>query len=124
MQYQMPIMEKFGLVNYGCCETLDNKIGILRKIPNLRRILMGPLVDMKYGCEQIGRDYIVSWRPNPAMVAGKFDEQYIRKVIRQGLKDSQGCNIEIMLKEMMTIEGDISRLFKWTEIAKQEAEAI
>lgn len=124
LQYQMPIMERFGLVNYGCCETLDGKIDMLRTIPNLRRILMGPLADLKRGCEQIGSDYIVSWRPSPAVVARGFDEHRIRKIIRQGMKDSRGCHTEIMLKEMMTVEGDLSRLFRWTEIARQEAEAI
>ena len=124
LQYQMPIMERFGLVNYGCCETLNHKIDMLRTIPNLRRILMGPLADMKRGCEQIGKDYIVSWRPSPEVVSHGFDEQRIRRIIRQGLMDSRGCHVEIMLKEMITIEGDISRLFKWTEIAREEAEAI
>ncbi|MFZ2658481.1 MAG: hypothetical protein WAX69_26345, partial [Victivallales bacterium] len=38
LRYQMPIAEKFGLVAYGCCENLTNKIDILRKMPNLRRI--------------------------------------------------------------------------------------
>ena len=85
---------------------------------------MGPLADLKKGCAQIGTDYIVSWRPNPAMVSSGFDEQQIRKTIRQGLKDSAGCHVEIMLKEMMTVQGDLSRLFKWTEIARQEAEAV
>lgn len=124
LQYQMPIMTRFGLVNYGCCETLDNKIEILRGIPNLRRILMGPLANLKKGCEQIGSDYVVSWRPSPAMVSSGFDEQHVRKTIRQGLEDSRSCHIEIMLKEMMTVQGDLSRLFKWTEIARQEADAV
>lgn len=124
LRYQMPIMERFGLVNYGCCETLDNKIDLLRSIPNLRRILMGPLADLKKGCAKIGSDYIVSWRPSPAMVSSGFDAQQIRHTLRQGLKDSAGCHVEIMLKEMMTVEGDLSRLFRWTEIARQEAEAV
>jgi hypothetical protein len=122
LNYQLPIMEKFGLVNYGCCETLDRKIDILRKIPNLRRICLGPMSDVKMGAEKIGKDYIVSWRPNPAtMVSNGFDPDSIRKIIRQALKDSKGCSIEIMLKELMTVQGDLSRLFKWTEIANQEA---
>ncbi len=123
LQYQMPIMARFGLVNYGCCETLDNKIDMLRQIPNLRRILLGPRVDLAKGCKRIGRDYVVSWRPNPAMVSAGFDAAAIRKTLRQGFADAGDCNIEIMLKEMMTIENDLSRLVKWTEIAKQESEA-
>lgn len=124
LRYQMPIMARFGLVNYGCCESLDNKIALLRSIPNLRRILMGPLANLSNGCAQIGADYIVSWRPSPAMLSTGFDAQEIRKTIRQGLRDSSGCHVEIMLKEMMTVEGDLSRLFRWAEIARQEAEAV
>lgn len=125
LNYQMPIMEKFGLVNYGCCETLDNKIEILRKIPNLRRICVGPIANLKKCAQQIGKDYVVSWRPNPAsMVSCGFDPDNVRKLIRQALKDSQGCSIEVMLKELMTVEGDLSRLFKWTEIANQEVRNI
>lgn len=85
---------------------------------------MGPLADLKKGCEQIGRDYVVSWRPSCVPVTTGFYEQNIRKIIRQGLKDSRGCNIEILLKEMMTVLGDLSRLFRWTEIAQAEADAI
>jgi hypothetical protein len=45
-------------------------------------------------------------------------------LIRQALVDSKGCHIEVMLKELMTVEGDLSRLFKWTEIARQESEKL
>ena len=124
MNYQLPIMELFGLVNYGCCETLDNKIDMLRKIPNLRRILVGPRADLKRSAEQIGRDYCISWRPNPAaMVSQGFDADNVRKLIRQALQDGKGCNVEIVLKELLTVEGDLSRLFKWAEIVREEAEA-
>lgn len=123
LNYQLPIMELFGQVNYGCCETLHHKIDLLRKIPNLRRILAGPRADLKRSAEQIGRDYCISWRPNPAsMVSQGFDPDNVRKQIRQALRDSKGCNVEIVLKELLTVEGDLSRLFKWAQIARQEAE--
>ena len=122
LNYQMPIMEKFGLVNYGCCETLDRKIDMLRKIKNLRRICIGPMASVKRSAEAVGQDYILSWRPNPAiMVSNGFDPERVRATIRQAIADSQGSHMEIMLKELMTVEGDLSRLFKWTEIAMQES---
>ena len=40
VQYEMKWMERFGLVAYGCCEPLHNKIGMLRKIKRLRKISM------------------------------------------------------------------------------------
>ena len=62
---------------------------------------MGHLADLRKGCEQVGRDYIVSWCPNPTMVSTGFDEGRIRKAIQQGLKDSFGCNMEILLNDFV-----------------------
>ena len=123
LNYQMPIMELFGQVNYGCCETLDNKIEMLRKVPNLRKILAGPTADFRKCVERIGSDYLISWRPNPAaMVSSGFDAASVRKQVREALAVADGCHLEIMLKELMTLEGDVTRLGRWTEIAMDEAQ--
>jgi hypothetical protein len=122
LNYQLPIMEMFGLVAYGCCETLDKKIGILRMIPNLRRICIGPTADVELSADQVGRDYILSWRPNPSMVGPGYDLEKCRETIRKGFRVSKGCNIELMLKEMMTIENDPLRLIDFARMAMQEAE--
>ena len=65
LRYQLPILEKFGLVSYGCCEDLTRKIDMLRRIPNLRRIGIAPAADVAKCAEQIGRDYVLSYRPSP-----------------------------------------------------------
>jgi len=122
LNYQMPIMELFGLAAYGCCETLDKKIEILRKIPNLRRIGIGPTANVELSADQIGRDYILSWRPNPSMVGPGYDLDTCREIVRRGFRASKGCNIELMLKEMMTIENDSQRLVDFARMAMQEAE--
>jgi len=122
LNYQMPIMELFGLVAYGCCETLDKKIDILRKIPNLRRICIGPTANVALSADQIGRDYILSWRPNPSMVGPGYDLEKCREIVRKGFQVSKACNIELMLKEMMTIENDPQRLIDFAQMAMQESE--
>jgi hypothetical protein len=104
LRYQMPIMKLFGFVNYGCGETLHNKVGMLRQIPNLRKILAGPLADLQKTVEGVGTDYIVSWRPNPAiMVACGFDRESVRRQIREAVATARGCHIEIILKELLTV---------------------
>ena len=35
-------LERWGVVYYGCCEPLDRKIPLLRRIPNLRKFSMSP----------------------------------------------------------------------------------
>lgn len=123
LDYQMPIMKLFGLVNYGCCETLDNKVEILREIPNLRKLLAGFRADLPRMIEDVGSDYIISRRPNPATrVSCGFDPEAVRQQIRRALEMSKQCHVEVVLKELLTVEGDMSRLIKWAQIAREEAE--
>ena len=91
LQYQLPILEKFGLVAYGCCEDLTEKIDMLRQIPNLRRIAVTPLANVRRCAEQIGTDYVFSWRPNPAeMVCCGFDPDHVRTATAHGAGRSRG----------------------------------
>lgn len=120
LQYQLPIIEKFGLCAYGCCEDLTRKIDILRKIPNLRRFSVVPRADVRKSAEAIGTDYVLSWRPNPAeMVCCGFDEGHIRKVIRDAMEAARGCHIDITLKDVQTVQGDTSRLSRWVRIVRE-----
>lgn len=120
IRHQMPLMQNFGLVAYGCCEDLTLKIDMLRKIPNLRRIAVTPWADVRKCAEQIGTDYIISWRPNPTdMICCGFDEKRIRRILRGGLLAAKGCHVEICLKDVESVEGDSGRLKRWVKIAKE-----
>lgn len=123
LRYQLPIVEKFGLVAYGCCEDLAEKIDILRKVPNLRRIAVAPRSNVRRCAEQIGRDYVMSYRPNPAdMICCGFDPDHIRKVIRTAMNDSRGCHVDITLKDIQTIEHQPERLREWVRIVREIAD--
>ncbi len=43
--YQLPLISRFGLSYYGCCEPVHTRIRILKQIPNLRRISVSPWCD-------------------------------------------------------------------------------
>lgn len=118
-RYQMPILEHFGLVAYGCCEDLTQKIGMLRQLPNLRRIAVVPRADVAKSAELIGTDYVFSWRPNPAdvMCCG-FDRDLIRRIIRDAMEASKGCIVDVTLKDVQTIEHEPQRLREWVQIAR------
>jgi len=45
LRHEMRWLERWALTYYGCCEPLDAKMEILRRIPNLRKISMSPWVD-------------------------------------------------------------------------------
>ena len=123
LQYQSPIMKPCGLVAYGCCEDLTHKIDMLRQVPNLRRIAVTPVANVARCAEQIGTDYVISWRPNPAqMVCCGFYEEKVRTITREAMEAMRGCIVDITLKDVQTVEGDISRLRRWVEITREVTE--
>lgn len=123
LRYQRPIVESWGLCAYGCCEDLTTKIGILRQIRNLRIIAVAPLADVGRCAEQIGEDYVMSWRPNPTdMVTCGFDEGRVRRILRAGFAAARGCRVHLNLKDVYTLEGDPGRLARWVKIAREVAD--
>ena len=120
LRYQAPIMERFGLSAYGCCEDLTRKIDYLRKIKNLRRIAVVPRADVARCAEQIGQDYVFSWRPNPAeMVCCGFDEARVRKIVGEAMEAAKGCYVDISLKDVQTVGGDPSVLRRWVRTVRE-----
>lgn len=127
LQYQMPIMEKFGAIAYGCCEDYTYKIDMLRKIKNLRRIAVSPFANTEKCAEQIGRDYIVSWRPSPsAMVSSQFDPAYIKKHVTENIKIFQkyNCRFDICLKDIETIQNEPRRIVEFSRIVRELTETL
>lgn len=121
LQYQLPILKHFGLVAYGCCEDLSQKIDMLRQIPNLRRIAVSPFANVARCAEQIGDQYVVSYRPSPAdMVGYGFDESRIRQILRRdlGACRANGCHVDITLKDVETVQSDPTRVQRWVQVVR------
>jgi hypothetical protein len=119
LRYQLPIMEPYGLISYGCCEDLTRKIDLLRKVKNLRRIAVNSCADLSRCAEQIGQDYVLSWRPNPAEhVCAHFDPEAVAHDIKSGLKKLGDCHVDITLQNIQTVGGDPDRLVKWARTVR------
>jgi hypothetical protein len=120
LRHQMPIMEPFGLVAYGCCEDLSEKIDMLRKVPNLRRIAVSPMADVTRCAQQIGGDYVFSYRPSPTdMVGYGLDENRVLDLLRADLTACRDCCVDITLKDVETVEGDPARIGRWVQLCRQ-----
>jgi len=120
LQHQLPVLKRFGLVAFGCCEDLTNKIGMLRQIPNLRRIAVTPFADAARCAEQIGQDYVLSYRPSPAdMVSYGFDRDRVRSVLRRDLEACRDSYVDITLKDVETVEADPTRVRNWVKVTRQ-----
>jgi len=125
LPYQVPILERFGLNCYGCCEPLDLRWEHVKRIPRLRRVSVSPWSDRRFMAERLGANYILSMKPNPADLARDgFDEARIRAGLRHDLHVTRDCRVEVIMKDNHTIRDDPRRVVRWVQIAREEAEAL
>jgi len=96
----------------------------VKTLPRLRRISISPWADVATSAESLGRDFIFSWKPNPAVVAGEtWDPAGVRAQIRSFLETTRGCVVEMIMKDTHTCRHDPRRMWEWVQIAREEAEA-
>jgi len=118
LQFERPVMERFGLTYYGCCEPLHNKVDMLRSVSNLRKISISPRADLAVAAEAIDRDYAISFKPNPAFVAPDvFRREHVEADLREALAALNGCCVEVILKDVTTVRDDLVRLDGWADTA-------
>jgi len=124
IEYVKPLLEQFGLVYYGCCEPLHNRIDSIRKIKNVRKISMSPWADVLAGAEHIHGDYVISRKPNPAYLASaSFDAEVVRKELQETCRAAKenGCTCELILNDVSTVRYHPERLAQWHKIAVEVA---
>jgi hypothetical protein len=120
VDYAVKWYARFGLVYYGCCDVLDNKIDVVRAIPHLRKISMSPWVNVERGAEQIGRDFVFSRKPNPAFLAADtWDPDAVEKDLKDTIDACTrcGCPLELVLNSLSTVRYRPQRLWEWADIA-------
>jgi hypothetical protein len=120
IDYAKKWYDRFGLGYYGCCEPLDEKIDIIRELPNVKKISMSPWVDQERGAEKIGGDFVFSRKPSPAFLAW---DTWRPKAVEQDLRETYevcnryGCPVEFILKDISTVRYKPQNLWEWADIA-------
>ena len=113
IQYERRWLERFGLNYYGCCEPLHNKIGILKTIPNLRKISMSAWADVEKMVEETDNAYVLSHKPNPAVFAtDTWNPAQARKNLVEVLEKTSGCVVEVIMKDISTVRYEPQRLWE------------
>ncbi|MBT3273007.1 MAG: hypothetical protein HN368_07625 [Spirochaetales bacterium] len=119
--YQEKIAAQYGLCYYGCCEPVNSRWHVLKRIPNIRSVSISPWADEEFMAEALSDNYVYSRKPQPTMIStDKIDESYIRNDIRHTLDVAKGCNVEFLMKDVHTLAGKPERLARWVEIIREE----
>ena len=124
VQYDLRWLSRWGLVYYGCCEPLDRKIEILRRIPNLRKISASYWNRTERLVEQVGGRWVLSHKPTPAIFAGDaWDPARARQELRNFLdRAGRDCHVELIMKDISTVRYRPQALWEWASIAMEVAE--
>ena len=120
VDYTSRICERFGLVYYGCCDPLHDRMAQVRMIPKVRKVSMSPWVDEELGAAAIGSDFIYSRKPNPAHVAMEdFHPDLVREHLEmtRDICAANDCPLELILKDISTVRYQPERLARWADIA-------
>lgn len=120
LQYERRWLEQFGLNYYGCCEPLHNKIDVLTSIPNLRKLSMSPWANVEKMVEKTSGRYVLSYKPNPAIFAGeRWKPEQARDGLIPVLEKTNGCPVEIIMKDISTVQYQPQHLWEWSKIVME-----
>lgn len=126
LPYQKPLINRFGLACYGCCEAVHHKLDLLTEaIPRLRRVSVSPWCDRELTAAKLAGDYVYSWKPNPAEVCCEHvDWARVEDSIRTtvSIAGDHGCHLEMILKDTHTFQNDPARVGRWCDLARRIAE--
>ena len=123
IRYEKRLLQRFGLGTYGCCEPLHNKMHVVRKIGNLRRVSMSPWVDIDVASAAVGRDYVYTHKPNPSIVSmEQWHPDLARDQLRTAFEKTRDNVLELNLQDLHTVRNEPQRLTEWTRIAMELAE--
>jgi hypothetical protein len=121
LRHDMRWLERWGKVYYGCCEPLDRKISLLRKIRNLRKISVSPWNNFERIIGEIRGDYVFSFKPSPAIfVDQEWQPEKARSCLRDVLGKARGvCHVEVIMKDISTVMYQPQRLWDWARVAME-----
>jgi hypothetical protein len=72
---------------------------------------------------EFGGRYVYSRKPNPTLISTeRFDEAAIREDVRRTLTAARGCRIEIVMKDVHTLNNEPARLPRWVQLAREVIE--
>jgi hypothetical protein len=125
--YQQRLVDRFGLLSYGCCERVDAIWpDYLSKWPNLRKLSVSPFNDEPRIGELLRGSRVVYYcKPRAEFVTcqGPLNDQAITTYFKGVCEAASGCLFEIAQREVGTIFGDSERGRHYVRLAKEAVDS-
>jgi len=122
---EKPIMDRFGLTCYGCCEELHSRWHVVKKHHNLRRVSCSPWSDVAKMSTNLEDKYILSLKPLPTPLSlPNPDWEAVRQEIRDQVELTKDNVVEVIMKDNHTLGNNPESVVTWCRIAKEEARRV
>jgi len=120
--YEKPLLERFGLNCYGCCEPIDQRWDIVKNHHRLRRVSCSPWSDTEKMAGYLQDNYIFSMKPSPTPLSTKnFNPEAARRELKEKFAITKDCCVECVMKDNHTIGNRPENVVEWCRVAKEEA---
>ena len=118
--YITRMAEPFGMLYYGCCDRLDDRLDLVKRIPNVRKVSCSPWSIREAFAEKIGPKLVMSNKPSPALLVDSsldIDAISADLIRTRDAAKAHNVNLEFILKDISTIHYQPQRLTDWANAA-------
>ncbi|MEI6101584.1 MAG: hypothetical protein WCP73_07075, partial [Eubacteriales bacterium] len=121
LPYLAKYANQFGLISYGCCEPVDDRIEYIKKaMPNLRTVSVSGWNNFEQVAESLGKEYVYCRKPNPTFISGKDPNwEGAREDIQRTWNCSKDKPVEFIVRDVYDIAGDVGRIGEWVKMTKK-----
>lgn len=118
--YISRLAQEYGMLYYGCCDRLDDRLDIVQKIPHVKKISCSPWSNREAFAEKLRKDIVMSNKPSPSFLATEhMDYDAVAADLRRTCTAAakNGIALEMILKDISTVRYEPERLTKWADCA-------
>lgn len=106
--YQRRVGDRYGLINYGCCEPVHHFWPTLQQFHNLRKVTVSPWCDVASISASAGKSVVLSRKPHPLKLCGPtFDAQDFEATIRETLTITRDNFLELIFRDTVPLNGSM-----------------
>jgi len=121
--YYRDVAEPLGLLYYGCCEPVHPFWEDVSRYPHLKKVSISRWCDEKFVGERLrGTDVVFSRKPDPNFlgVDPVLREDAWRAHIAETLQAARGVQLEIIVRDVYSVHGNMNNPRRAIEIAREE----
>jgi hypothetical protein len=125
--YYRDVCEPMGLVYYGCCEPAHPFWDDIRRYPNLKKVSISRWCDERFMAEALkGSGIVYSRKPDPNFLSvdKTLNETAWAAHIRETLEVTRGLPVEILVRDVYTVHGNLGNARNAAKIAQREVDRL